>query len=122
MEYNRAKTIDYYFEQISSKQMDFSQMRKELESKNIDADEINIVVRQVDKQVLRHQEVQTAHTLGKNIFYGGLVLALAGVVITVATLSGVFQLGNTYTIVVAYGPIGAGLAAAAYGRSQMNRF
>ena len=117
--YSRAKTIDTYFELIDSKQMEFSQLRKSLEEKNIETKEINLVVNQIDKQLIRAAQMRASHENGKNLFYGGLTLTVAGIVLTLGTYTGIIDLGKYYLI--AYGPICGGLITAMTGKSKMNK-
>lgn len=117
--YSRAKTIDTYFELIDSKEMEFSKLRKSLESENIDKDELNIVVNQIDKQLIRAAQKRATHENGKNLFYGGLILTGAGVILTLGTYTGIIDFGNYY--LVAYGPICGGLITAMTGKSKMNK-
>lgn len=118
MEYNRAQTIDLYFEKINSGNMEFSDMRKRLEKGNIENSEITIVIRQVDTQLQRFALQKANNELGKNIMYGGLFLSLVGIGITVSTFIGILNLKDT--IIFAYGPIGGGLIIASEGWSKMN--
>ena len=117
--YSRAKTIDTYFELIDSKQMEFSQLRTSLEDKNIEIKEINVIVNQIDKQLIRTAQMRASHEKGKNLFYGGLALAVAGIFLTLGTYTGIINLGKYYLI--AYGPICGGLITAMTGKSKMNK-
>ncbi len=119
MKYNRAKSIDLYASDIIQGKMTFSDTRKRLQEANVEADEIDIVVKQVNKQVQRYTEMKAIHSLGKNQYYGGLLVALGGVLLSGGTYLGLIDLGNYFLI--AYGPIIGGVILALYGKSQMNR-
>jgi len=118
-EYNRAKTIKNFVEKIASGQMEFSDLRKTLENQGLESDEINIVVGQVDKRAMRASQMKEVNANGKNLFYGGLILAGAGLLLTIGTFTGLIDLKG-YGI-LAYGPIAGGLITAMVGKSQMNR-
>ncbi len=119
MEYSKGNAIDYFFKKIDSHEMEFSSLRKQLESDGFEKDEINTIVRQVDKQLIRASELRAAHAIGKNLFYGGLFLAIMGVIMSVGTYTGIINIGNRFLI--AYGPIAAGLIIALSGKAKMNR-
>jgi len=118
--YNRADTIKLYFEKVDSKKIEFSQLRKELESTSIEADEINVIVKQVDSRLIKADQVRAEHDLGKNLFYGGGILAIAGLLFTIATYTGFIDLGGSY--IIAYGPFVAGLLIAMSGKTKMNSY
>jgi len=99
--------------------MDFSSLRKDLEDQNIEKEEIGIVIKQVDNQIIRSVQLQASSSLGKNVFYLGLTLSALGVLLTIGTYTGLIDLGNVYTI--ALGPIFGGLIIAFQGNSKMNR-
>lgn len=119
MELNRAQLIDTYFGKIQNEEIDFSQMRPALQDMGVEDNEIGIIVKQVDKQLQQYAINKASHSLGKNIYYGGLIFSLIGVIITLGTIFRIFDAG-TY-IIIAYGPIVSGLAIAGYGRSKMYR-
>ncbi|WP_299799515.1 hypothetical protein [uncultured Maribacter sp.] len=118
-EYNRIETIKTFVEKVASGQMEFSELRKTLENQGLQTDEINIVVGQVDKRAARAAQMKEVNANGKNIFYGGLVLAGAGLIFTIGTFTGLIDLKG-YGI-LAYGPIAGGLITAMIGKSQLKR-
>ncbi len=87
---------------------------------NFNRTRVNTIVRQVDKQLIKAEELRASYALGKNLFYGGLFLALAGTLLTIGTYTGIINIGNRFLI--AYGPIAAGLITAIAGKAKMNRF
>ncbi|MCW3787086.1 hypothetical protein [Plebeiibacterium sediminum] len=119
MEYTKATAIDYFFSKIDAKEMEFSSVRKTLERDGFGKDDINTIVRQVDKQLIKAEELRASYALGKNLFYGGLFLAVAGALLTIGTYTGIINIGNRFLI--AYGPIAAGLITALTGKAKMNR-
>lgn len=112
-------TVELYFEKINSGEMDFSHLRKTLKSENYTAEEIEIIVKRLDRNLIRTAELKHYHSTGKNLFIGGLIIMIAGVLITVFTYTGIIDLGNIY--IVAYGPILSGLLMAIIGKMKMNR-
>lgn len=117
MSYSRPETIDFYFEEIGSGRKGFAEMRKELEARDIPSDEVTLVIRQVDKQVLRANEVMASRKIGRNIILSGLILSFVGLAITLFTYYKAYVGGGVY--VIAYGSIASGFGLAAYGRSKI---
>lgn len=117
MKFNRAQLIDYHFEQIQNKEMDFSQLRPILQEMGIETDEVNIIIKQIDKQ-LQHTAIQKSHKMiGRNIFYSGLLLSVIGVIILAATLFNALKGG---VMIYYFAIIIAGLSLAMAGRSKMH--
>ena len=74
-EYNRTQIIDTYFDKIYSGEMEFSKFRKTLEEKNIEKNEIDIIVSFIDRKLIRTAQAKAEREKGKNLFYVGLILA-----------------------------------------------
>lgn len=117
--YNRAQTIKNFIDKITSGQMEFSYLRKALENQGIESDEINVIVREVDKRVIQSVKMKEINANGKNLFYGGLILAGVSLILTIGTFTGLINLKGFG--ILAYGPIAVGLITAMFGKSQMNR-
>ncbi|MGF1559271.1 MAG: hypothetical protein ACFCUL_09300 [Flavobacteriaceae bacterium] len=117
--YNRAETIKNFVNKIATGQMEFSNLRKTLENQGLESNEINIVVGQVDKRVARVSQMKEVNDNGKNLFYGGIILAALGLILTVGTFTGLIDLKGFG--ILAYGPIAGGLITAMVGKSQRNR-
>ena len=117
--YNRAKTIDSYFEKVDSGELEFSKLRKTLEEKGIEKNEIDIIVPLIDRQTIRANEVKADRAMGKNLFYGGSILAGVGLIVTIGTLTGLINLNGIG--IIAYGPIAGGLITTMIGKAKMNR-
>jgi hypothetical protein len=100
-----SNIIDYYVEQ-KQKGLDFSEIRKELKARNLDADKIKFIIREIDNQILFKEQDKgfKINANGARIF--GLVLMFGGILVTVVTFFGVVDLGGSYLI--AYGPIISG--------------
>ncbi len=117
--YNRAQTIDTYFERIDTGELEFSKLRKTLEANYIEKSEIDAIVPIIDRKLIRAVEIRSEQKQGKNLFYGGLLLASIGLVITVGTLTGLIDLNGIG--IIAYGPIAGGLITCLVGKAKMNR-
>ena len=118
-EYNRAKTIDTLFEKVDSGELEFSKLRKTLEAQNIEKSEIDIIVPFIDRQIIRATQIKAEREKGKNLFYGGLILAGVGLIVTIGTLTGLIDLKGVG--IIAYGPIAGGLITSMIGKGKMNR-
>ena len=86
--------------------MDFSEIRKELNARNLDADKIKFIIREIDNQTLFKEQNKTLKVNSKAIKVIGLVLMFGGVFVTLVTFLGVIDLGGSY--IIAYGPIVSG--------------
>lgn len=117
--YNRATLIDKSFDNISSGKMEFSQLRKTLENKNIESSEIKIIVNLVNKKLIRNEQIKAENEKGKIMFYSGIILAFSSLILTLITFTGVLDLKG-YGLIV-YGPFFAGLIMIMKGKSSMNR-
>jgi hypothetical protein len=118
--YNRAEIIKTYFKKVDSGELEFSKLRKTLEGINIEKEEIDIIVPLIDRKALRAMEIKADNAKGKNMFYGGLILAIVGLIVTVGTFTGLINLKGFG--IIAYGPIAGGLIMAMVGKAKMNRF
>jgi hypothetical protein len=118
-EYNRAKTIDTLFEKVDSGELEFSKLRKTLEAQNIEKSEIDIIVPFIDRKIIRATQIKAEREKGKNLFYGGLILAGVGLIVTIGTLTGLIDLKGVG--IIAYGPIAGGLITSMIGKGKMNR-
>lgn len=118
-EYNRAKTIKKYFEKIRDGEMELSGLREVLVSNGIETDEINVVIKQVDKRLIRNEIIAAENKRGKELFYVGIVVVVAGLLVTLLSFTSIMDLKG-YGIIT-YGPICGGLVTAMIGKSKMNR-
>ena len=119
MGYNRSETINHYFLEIDSQRVTFSEMRPDLEKKNLDPAEIGIVINQVDKQLQRADKIRGENSMGKNLYYGGITVSVGGIILTAATYLGFIDTGHYF--IIAYGPIFFGAVIAFIGKAKMNR-
>ena len=100
-----SNIIDYYLGR-KQKGMDFSEIRKELNSRNLDADKIKLIIREIDNQILFKEKEQILKGNLKVTKIIGFVLMFGGGFVTLATFFGVIDLGGSY--IIAYGPIISG--------------
>jgi len=117
--YSRAKIIDTFFDKINSGELEFSKLRKTLEEKNIEKSEIDIIVSFIDRKLIRTAKTKAEREKGKNLFYGGLILAGFGLFFTIGTYTGLIDFKGW--VIIPYGPIAGGLIIAMIGKSNMNR-
>tara|TARA_R110001583_G_scaffold47395_5_gene148451 strand:+ start:17461 stop:17877 length:417 start_codon:yes stop_codon:yes gene_type:complete len=100
-----SSIIDYYVVQ-KQKGLDFSEIRKELKAKNLEADKIKLIIREVDNRILFKAQNESFKVNSNGTKIIGLVLMFGGIFITVVTFFGIVDLGGSYLI--AYGPIISG--------------
>ena len=105
---NEENLVKYYLERSENKDFQINQIRKELEPKGVSDEEIRIIVRIVDNAVQRRELNQSSNLKANEIAIAGGVLTLIGAGITVATYTGIIDMGNSFLIV--YGPFFGGLS------------
>jgi hypothetical protein len=114
--------IENFVNRIKVGEISFDQVRTELEAKGLDEQIIKVIVRHVDNEV-QHGLISSSkrRTVDQYIFVGISATAI-GFVLTVGSFAGLFTYGNSYLIVVAYGPLFGGLALLFVGlRSKKRR-
>lgn len=102
-----SELIGYFVDKVQSGEITFDKVRPELEQRGIAENEIKAIVRQVDDEL---QNQATSGSSYNQLVIVGIAVTLVGVVITVASYAGFFSLTSSYVIVVAYGPVLAGIA------------
>lgn len=105
---SRAKIIDHYILEAQNPGFEIDTIIRELSEKNVDHEEIQIIVRVVDNEIQRNVLIKTANDKSKELILVGLVLAVIGGGITIGTYTGLINLGNTFLL--AYGPFFAGVS------------
>lgn len=103
------KIVNYFLERIDRGEIEFDQIRKELEEKNLEDKSITNIIRKVDEELL-HQ-VSNQHRLAnlKRLAIFGAALMLFGFIFTISSFLGLFQTDQHQIIVFAYGPLFSGL-------------
>jgi hypothetical protein len=105
---SRAKVIDHYLKKINDEGFDVYQIRKELEKNEVDDEEIKIIVKLVDNELQRNLKRKRESNSVKPAILMGLILMVIGAGITIATYTGIIDMGNSFLIV--YGPFFGGLS------------
>lgn len=106
----KEKLVDHYVSRIQKNEIEFDQIRKEMEAKNVDNDTISYVVRQVD-QALRNDltAFDTSGRANKLLFFG-TVVSFFGTVLTLGSIFGWFSNSGNAVCAIAYGPMLGGIA------------
>jgi len=115
----REKLVDYYIERSLEDNFEIDQIRKELELKNIDNEEIKVIVRLVDNEVQKRALNRSSNQKFNEMMYIGIVLMVVGVGLTLGTYTGIINMGNSFLI--AYGPFFAGASLFITGLVRNNR-
>tara|TARA_A100000171_G_C2131127_1_gene146799 strand:+ start:934 stop:1329 length:396 start_codon:yes stop_codon:yes gene_type:complete len=113
---SRAKLIDYYIEKSQSPDFQIDQIRKELEPNNIPEEDIRAIVKMVDNHILNSAFTKNSKNRSSELIIAGAILALLGVGITIATYTGLINLGDNFLVV--YGPFFGGVSMIFGGLAQ----
>lgn len=98
--------IDHYLSE-KRKGLDFTEIRKELVSKNYDHKTISDIIQAIDDQILKEELNKTSKIRGKEIRIIGMILFIGGLIVTITTYLGIINVKDYF--ILAYGPIIAGL-------------
>ena len=115
----RAEFIDYYIEKSLDPEFELDIIRKELELKNIDKDEIAIIVRIVDNDIHARVLEKSSNSKASELIWIGAFLTIAGAGLTIGTFLGFIDTGNNF--VIAYGPFFGGISTLVLGLSQRRK-
>ncbi|KYG75074.1 hypothetical protein EV198_0394 [Roseivirga ehrenbergii] len=113
---SRAKLIDYYIEKSQSPDFQIDQIRKELEPNNIPEEDIRAIVKLVDNHILNSAFTKNSKNRSTELIIAGAILALLGVGVTIATYTGLINLGDNFLVV--YGPFFGGVSMLFGGLAQ----
>ncbi len=105
---SRAKIVDYYIQKLDNKDFEIYDVRKELEKNNVGEEEIKVIVRLVDNELQRHLRTKTNNDRSNDWVWIGSILTVVGAGVTIATYTGIINMGNSFLIV--YGPFLGGLS------------
>lgn len=111
--------VQLYFEKIKSNEMDFSNVRAELVKQDYNNEEINVILKRIDRHLRQDVVIKSENDKGKYMVITGLCFIVLGILITVLTYTRVFDLGKFY--IIAYGPVVFGFLLASIGKLKMNR-
>ena len=109
--------IDYYFEKKKSG-MDFSEIRKELKTKDLSDHEIKKIIKAVDAKALIYAQT-SGKMKPKNLRLIGYALMLIGGVLTFAVYFKMLVLGKY--LFAAYAPVIIGYILVVMARRQQNK-
>lgn len=105
---SRAKLVDHYLRKINEGDFEIIQVRQELEANRVPEDEIRKIVWLVDNELQRQLLTRTANAKSNEIIWYGLALAALGAIVTIATYTGLINMGNSFLLL--YGPFLAGIS------------
>lgn len=103
------KIVNYYIEKIDRGEIEFDQIRKELEEKNLDSASISIIIRKIDDELIHHTTHQYRLATLKNLAVFGGVLTALGLVTIIISFLGLLNTRSQEIIVFAYGPFFSGI-------------
>jgi len=109
--------VDYYFEKKKSG-MDFSEIRKELKTKDIKDDQIKAIIEEIDEKVLEYAK-SSGKLKPRDLRLIGYALMLIGGSLTFAVYFKMLDLGNY--LFVAYGPVIIGYILVVMARRQQKK-
>ena len=119
MKKTRRQLVEHYCSQIASGKIEFSDVRKSLETERYSEEDISVILERIDRDLDRMAIVKAEKHQGRQMLYLGLFVMLIGIFITVGTYTGIIDFGNNY--IIAYGPALGGLGLALVGAVKMNR-
>jgi len=116
------KTGESRIEELVRKKMagtNYSTIRSELSDSGLSTEEISSLIRKVDERVLKETTRQGRLGKGKQWYSFGLILAVAGLVLSVAYKAGFIF--NSLPALLIYSPFFTGLLVMLYGRSILRK-
>ena len=104
-----SKTIEElieYFLQEKRNGKGFSEIRSELVAMNVKEEDVKMILRLIDDEILNEEIVKSNKQKAKELIYIGAFIFLVGFIFTVSTFVGLIKMGDSFLL--AYGPILAG--------------
>jgi hypothetical protein len=89
--------------------MNIYDIRKQLQYKNIPEEEIKIILGIVDNYILNKALTKSHSTKANELFWVGVLLTTAGLIITFGSFLGIIHTGDSFILM--YGPVISGIAA-----------
>jgi len=117
MSFTRKELVENYVAKVGSGNIDYSQIAAELKAKGIDQEESRVLLRRIDRDLLRKAELEKRRQSGKNMILVGVGICFIGIVYTLLSYMRVFETGGSYLLF--YGPILSGIGIAVLGRMRM---
>ena len=99
--------------------VDYSVIRARLADLGLSKDEIKDIILKVDERVLRAEVEQSRQRRSRSWYIAGLVLAVAGLLLSAGSNAGLILTGTPRWVV--YTPFFAGILIMFYGRMQQRR-
>lgn len=103
------KIVSSYLERIQNGEIEFDQIRKDLELKNFSNESITKIIRKVDEELLLKVTANHKVAAAKALMIFGGTLTIFGFIFTISSFLGLFQTNTQQVIVIAYGPFFSGL-------------
>ncbi|MPM21509.1 hypothetical protein SDC9_67953 [bioreactor metagenome] len=103
--------ILYYFDKKKAG-MGFSQIRQELESKGMEKDTVNSVMRAIDTMITEDHKTESRTFRSKELMAVGIFLVIMSIAITLLTYTRIIFIRNYY--IVADGPLAMGIGLIMY--------
>jgi len=97
----------------------YSEIRSQLKKAGLSEAAVTEAVRQIDDRVLRAEVNRLNRKRSRQIYWAGIILAVAGLLITVSSNGGLFLAGRSKILV--YSPFFAGIALMLYARMLQRR-
>lgn len=114
---SRKEYVTEYCDKIRSGHLEYSNFRKELQLRIMDSEDIEIIMKRVDRDLSHMAAADITRSKGKQMFYGGLAIMACGILGTTTTYLGILDLGDQF--ILAYGPA-LGLGMAVVGMHKMS--
>lgn len=105
----------YYSEKKQGK--NYSNIRKELQNKNINSDAISYIIKKIDNMILEDEQIKLKKQKAWEIIGAGIVFSIAGLGITIGSFTGVINTSNS--ILIVYGPVFSGLSVLYFGIKKL---
>ncbi len=113
------KITDHYMAKALKGDFEMDTIRKELSGVDISEEDLKALIRKVDEVVQGNALSKKNKTKGKELTYAGLVAISIGVLSTLGTLLGIFDIGDSFIFV--YGPIIGGTSLFVAGKTLRNK-
>lgn len=113
---DRSKIVDFYLQKVTEKGFEISEVRKDLERNKFDEAEIKVIVRLVDNELQRKLLTITQNKRANDLVSVGAILTLVGATVTMATYTGLIEMGNNFLL--AFGPFFGGLSILVIGLAR----
>ncbi|MFY8036442.1 MAG: hypothetical protein ACOVMQ_04690 [Cyclobacteriaceae bacterium] len=101
--------VSHYLARIGRGEVEFDQIRNELESKNVNSETITSIIRKIDSELIHHTTNQYRLATLKNLAVFGGVLTAIGLITIIISVLGLLNTTSRQIIVFAYGPFFSGI-------------